>query len=285
MRYRFGAVLALTTILLTISLTALAQEGGTVTVDGGFLQEGTHTLASEPTGELEGRTCDVTIDVTNNESVWPGNQLRVESGGVALVLNGVEDGAGAATHGTGQLTLGATIDVVLVVVEGSSLTAQISWTCPPVTTTTPPTTTTVPETTTLPVGANWSADNTCDTITVEFGTGIVAVDVHEMGEVDAFYTFTESGTVEAVVGSPTQFHLVPIADGDHTPVPASINVTVEPCDMSTTTVPTTPTTTPDSPPKPTELPFTGPEHIALGAVVASILVAGGFRLVRGRWGR
>lgn len=236
MRYRFGAVLALTTILLTISLTAIAAPpidgGGNVTVGGGFIQDpGTYTLASEPTGNMAGRDCLITAAVTNNESVWPGNTLRVETGNDTLTLDNVEDVSGTDIAGSNQMILGPTIDVILEVADGSSLTAIVTWVCfSPTTTTEPPSDTTTTTSTTIP-----SSTTT---------------------------TMTDS-TTTSTLGS----------------------TTTVPNPSSTSTVPAPSTTVPTPPSTPPELPFTGPEHIALGAVVASILVGGGVRLVRGRWGR
>lgn len=34
-----------------------------------------------------------------------------------------------------------------------------------------------------------------------------------------------------------------------------------------------------------ELPFTGPEHLVVGLLLATTMVGGGWRLIRGRWGR
>ena len=146
----------------------------------------------------------------------------------------------------------------------------------PSTTTTPSSTTTSPggststsfaTTSTVPGAANWSAGNTCDTVSVQFGDGILSVDAYAVG--DLLFSFTEPGTKTAVVAAPLVIELVPIPEAGFTAVPDSIRVTVDHC----TPGPSNPTT-PDGE---ESLPFTGIDP-RLG-VLAGVLLLSGVSLV------
>lgn len=95
--------------------------------------------------DLVGQSCTLTVEVKNNESVHPGNNLIVASGESKVVVKGVEDAAGTTVSGSGTLTLGKTVDVSLEMGEHgqSSLGSNVTVTCEPVVTTT--TSTTLPE--------------------------------------------------------------------------------------------------------------------------------------------
>lgn len=103
--------------------------------------------------DLVGESCSLTVEVKNNESVHPGNNLIIASGESKVTVKGVEDTAGATVTGSGTLKLGKSIDVSLEMGEHgqSSLGSNVTVTCEPVVTTTtsttlppPPPPTTVP---------------------------------------------------------------------------------------------------------------------------------------------
>lgn len=149
------------------------------------------------------------------------------------------------------------------------------------TTTTPneTTTTTVPGETTTTLSdrvTEWTASAVCSNITVDFGEGIVQVNVWMQGglpgvddvteiEVDPFL---KPGTKTA---SPKgEFTLVPVTEAGWVASPDEITVFTEECTP-------VPTTTPDTPPSSERLPFTGINSTALlvGAVL-SVLAGIGF---------
>ena len=106
---------------------------------------GTHTVESS----LVGRSCQVTVDVHNNESIWPGNDILVVSGSTTLTLEDVEQAPGNAPPAdVGDLVLASTVTgSVRFGPDGTtSLSTTIVIECPDVptttTTTSPPTTTT-----------------------------------------------------------------------------------------------------------------------------------------------
>jgi hypothetical protein len=105
---------------------------------------GTHAVD----GSLTGRSCQVTVDPHNNDSVREGTDLLVSSNGVTLTVANVEQAVGdAAPAILGDVTLGETISLSLRFgPEGSaSVGATVVVDCPDVPPTTlPPTTTLAP---------------------------------------------------------------------------------------------------------------------------------------------
>ena len=105
---------------------------------------GTHEVDSSQIG----RSCRVTVDPRNNDSVREGTDLLVSSNGATLTAANVEHSVGNATPAVlGNLTLGGTVSLSLRFgPEGSaSVAATVIVDCPDVpTTTTPPTTTMAP---------------------------------------------------------------------------------------------------------------------------------------------
>lgn len=61
--------------------------------------------------DLQGRTCEVEIVVTNQVSEHPGNVLIITSGESTITVENIEDTANAVTEAGGTLTLGSTIEV------------------------------------------------------------------------------------------------------------------------------------------------------------------------------
>jgi hypothetical protein len=116
---------------------------------GVFGPPGTSTLLATHTVDdsLIGRSCQVTADVRNNDSVREGTDLLVESNSVTLTLANVEHAPGVAAPAVlGQLVLGSTVSgSVRFGPEGqASVGATIVVDCPDVPTTTAPPTTTQP---------------------------------------------------------------------------------------------------------------------------------------------
>jgi hypothetical protein len=192
---------ALAVLVFALAVPAVAQEGGSVTVTAGSnsgpAPAGEHLLASEQTG-LEGRTCDVSVTVTNNESPWPGNSLRVETGGDALVVDDPEAVPNASVSADKSMVLGADLDVILVVAEGSSLEAIVAWECAA------QSSTTIAETTTTTVAAtSTSAPST--TVAVEAGEATTTAPPVEATSPPETLPFTgpveDAGLVLAALGA------------------------------------------------------------------------------------
>ena len=115
------------------------------------------TVADTPP-ELIGNTCVGVAEAENQESVHPGNNLIIASGGTQAILYDVERAPNATTPASGEVTLGPTVTVSLQMgpdeVFSAGLVIIIGVNCTPPTTTTssttttttePPTTTTAPE--------------------------------------------------------------------------------------------------------------------------------------------
>lgn len=74
-----------------------------------------HQLASEPVDpDYRGMICDVKAVAQNQHSIHPGNNLVVASGTDSVVLEDVERDGGSVTNADGELTLGETLTVTLV---------------------------------------------------------------------------------------------------------------------------------------------------------------------------
>jgi hypothetical protein len=73
-----------------------------------------HPVATQDVpADMVGQTCAVTVTADNNGSVHPGSDLHVASGASDVVVADVERSAGAATKGSGSLTLGSTVAVAV----------------------------------------------------------------------------------------------------------------------------------------------------------------------------
>ena len=66
------------------------------------------------TDEYVGATCQLTAVATNQESAHPGNDLIVTSGASATRIGGVEDTPGQTTSADGEIVLGSTLAVSLI---------------------------------------------------------------------------------------------------------------------------------------------------------------------------
>ena len=98
--------------------------------------------------DLVGETCEITVDVVNQESIHGGNKLIVASDGSSVEVDGIEDQAGATTTMAGRITLGTeiTVSVHLAVDSISSLGSNLTVTCEPLPPPPPtPPVTTVPQ--------------------------------------------------------------------------------------------------------------------------------------------
>ncbi|MDY7103355.1 MAG: hypothetical protein S0880_19400 [Actinomycetota bacterium] len=110
--------------------------------------EGSETeLGSAPVpAELQGATCEAEAQADNQESVHPGNDLVVTTGGVEAVIPGVEDEPGQVSVSAGTVVLGETITVSLRMgpdeVFSGGLVVSVDCTAPPETGTTDTTTAT-----------------------------------------------------------------------------------------------------------------------------------------------
>jgi LPXTG-motif cell wall-anchored protein len=168
-----GLVAVLGTTVLLFS-NGIAQAADVTIPINTFLDEltGSTTLvASAPSGTFEGRTCEVLVNGVNNDSVHLNNNIITSSGGGEVTAFNVERAPLVNTPAAGQLVLGATIEVSVLIGNADSGSNgdgttngffsgghAIEVTCLPVvtsTTTTTTTTTTLPEessTTTTPPG-------------------------------------------------------------------------------------------------------------------------------------
>lgn len=142
---RMAAVGAVGVVGLLASLHGSPVSAQTITVDiaDGTLIQGpvgsVHSLGSQDVpADLVGQSCDLVIEVKNNESVHPGNSIIVSSGDSKVTLDKVEEEAGTSVSTKGTLVLGKAIDVSVKLGEDemSSLGSEVSVTCTPVVTTT-----------------------------------------------------------------------------------------------------------------------------------------------------
>lgn len=220
--------------------------------------EGTHYVGHSSGKELShyGFTFETKGTTTTEEesSTTTVNDTTTTSEGETTTV----PGSSTTTESSSTTTEGSTTTT-----SESSTTTTSSVT----TSTTLPVTTSVPGTTltTPPNMALWSAEGDCDTIAVEFGEGIAAVDVWHNNEV--LFSFEESGERQAVVGAPFEVRLVPVPDGTSPVFPDFIDHTFEHC----TPAPTT-TTDPGEPIE--ELPFTGFTEMGIGVAAGICLVLG-----------
>ncbi len=90
--------------------------------------------------DLVGRTCEIVVEVVNQESIHGGNKLIVASGESSVEVEGIEDAAGSTTTKAGTITLDSTItaSVFLAVDDISSLGSSLTVTCEPLPPAPPP---------------------------------------------------------------------------------------------------------------------------------------------------
>ncbi len=96
--------------------------------------------SSDVPADLVGRTCEITVDVVNQQSIHGGNKLIVASDGSTVEVEGIEDQAGSTTTVAGTITLGSkiTVSVYLAVDSISSLGSNLTVTCEPLPPAPPP---------------------------------------------------------------------------------------------------------------------------------------------------
>lgn len=150
------AVLAVTTIAALVSVWLVGGPADAQTIDvpieqvvveadpGSTVEIG----SADVPADLVGETCEITVEVVNQESIHGGNKLIVESDGSSVEVEGVEDEAGSTTTVAGTITLGQkiTASVYLAVDDISSLGSSLNVTCTPL----PPPPPTPPVVTTPP---------------------------------------------------------------------------------------------------------------------------------------
>ncbi len=126
----------------------------------------THELASVAVDPaLRDASCAVVSTGKNNDSVHPDSRLVVSSGASSVSLEDVESAPGKISEGDGELVLGDTVVVSVVLgpdgIFSGGVSVSISCSPPPPTTTTPPpTTTTPPPPTTTPPPATTTPPTT-----------------------------------------------------------------------------------------------------------------------------
>jgi len=187
---------------------------------------------------------------------------------------------GAGTTTTTSTTISSTTTSTTIPTDTTSTTAP-----PSSTTTSGP-----DDTTSIPAArpAEWSWSIECGIVFVDFGYAIDAVELVVAGDFTAFYRFEYPGAYGVLVAEPTLIDIVPIADGNHFPVPDSARVLIEPCSVvpppdTPTSVTPLPTLVPDDPTTTAaeELPLTGTnENLALAAI--ALLAIGGVTVLSAR---
>jgi LPXTG-motif cell wall-anchored protein len=134
--------------------------------------------------------------------------------------------------------------------------------------------------------AAWDAGATCEAVSVSFDAGIVQVDVAMLDSVpgtdelvgDLDNPFTESGSKDLRVGTPTTFRLTPVPADGFSVVPEFIDVTVPVCDDPTSSTAPAAASVP-------ELPLTGMSNTLWATLVfvgASSAVLGWVFVMSGR---
>lgn len=118
--------------------------------------------------DLIGATCTGTPTVQNNESMHPGNDFIISSGGTSVVVSDFESAAGKVTTATANLVLGETITVSIRlgphgVASLAGDTVVVATVCQPTTTTT--TTTTTPPAPTTSTTSTTQPSVTTTTVT------------------------------------------------------------------------------------------------------------------------
>ena len=167
------AVLAVFALMTTLSAQEFDISIPIDTIIGA--PEGSKTLLAsvDVPAASQGQECKASVETGNQRSEHPDNDISVESGSTAVVVEDVESGSFQVIHAEGTLVLGPTIDVYLImgpderfsagldVVSDCSVVETTTTTAPETTTTTvevgettitttPATTTTTPVETTLP---------------------------------------------------------------------------------------------------------------------------------------
>ncbi len=140
--------------------TAAGAESETMEIDSGRIQTGRHVVwAREGTvvvlaresvpASLVGRECVGTYVDTNNDSIHPGNDIVVRSGGESARFTSVEDRPGVVNNTASRpVTLGSTVSIELIMGPDEIFSAEASVEIACEVTTTP---TTQPPTPTQPL--------------------------------------------------------------------------------------------------------------------------------------
>ena len=80
---------------------------------------------------LKGQSCNLAVEIINQESVHPGNSITISSGASTVKVEKVEEVANTTVKGGGVLTLDATVDIKLTFgADGtSSIGSDLKVTC------------------------------------------------------------------------------------------------------------------------------------------------------------
>ncbi len=132
--------------------------------------EGVQTVLADVAvpSDLVGRTCTATYLDLNNTSRHPGNDLVLSTGDVSVTFAGVEDEPGQSTQASGNIVLGPSITVTLIMGPDTifSADAELVVDCPDPPATSTTTTTTTTTTTEAPAP---STSTTTTTVPTEAG--------------------------------------------------------------------------------------------------------------------
>ena len=160
-----GIGLAMASVALAFAAVVPSAAGAEaetieIVIDSGRIQTGRHVVwAREGTvvllarvsvpSSLVGRECVGTYVDTNNDSIHPGNDIVVRSGGDSVRFTGVEDRPGVVNNtASGPITLGSDVSIELIMGPDEIFSAEASVEVECVVTTTP--TTEVPTSTQAP---------------------------------------------------------------------------------------------------------------------------------------
>ncbi|MEZ5247344.1 MAG: hypothetical protein R2707_19815 [Acidimicrobiales bacterium] len=243
LRRRVPHFLALMVVVLSFAAPSVgAQDAGRVEIPVGTVVRtapGVETLlgvAAVPP-ELVGTACGVSTRAENNQSVHPGNNLVVASGGASVTLADVEGSSGKVTTANSRLTLGVEVTITLVMgadgVFSGGASAFVVVDCAPATTTT---TSTSSSTTT---------------------------------------TTASSSTTTTTASSSTTTSVAPTSSSTVPPTTPTVKPTIQ-INGPTTTVDGPSSTTTSPPPEPPTLAVTGAGETLMLAIVGLLLLDLGY---------
>jgi len=183
------------TLILISAAAAFGQTGGLVIPIDTWIEAPRGTLVPlgtyETPPELIGASCQGAVVAENGSSVHPNNDIIVETGGTQVVLEGVEDAPGKTTVATGDIVLGPTVVLTLLMGDHGQFSGGVvvitSDNCETTTTTTSTTTTTTTVAPLVPLIEIDKYAPTPESATSEFGfygpdgVGMFTIVVHNNG--------------------------------------------------------------------------------------------------------
>lgn len=203
-RSRFAGWVLVVLAVASLGMTAVGAEADDISLEVPLptvirAPAGTeHLLAATAVpSDLRGKLCAVTVHGSNQESVHPGNDLVIASGGDSLVLADVEGVAFGQLEEEGSLRLGEGLTVTLVMgpdgVFSAGMTVRVS--CPETSSSsTSQPTTTVAETTSTQGDTTTTMGDTTSTTQAETTTTIQVTTTSSSPTTSTIPTTTTMGT-------------------------------------------------------------------------------------------